>query len=65
MKIKEELKVEILSNNSIIGKLISEFNRGQKTIESWVVKDDIRLTTPPALRILSTELNLNPIEIFQ
>lgn len=55
----------IKGNNKLMGRLMIAFDRGQNTIENWMVSKDIRLTTPTAVQILKEETGLTDNEILE
>jgi len=57
----------IRGNNKIMGRLMIAFNRGQKSIETWLDNKDIRLTTPTAVQIIEegTELSADQILVAE
>lgn len=55
----------IKGNNKLMGRLMIAFDRGQNTIENWMVAKDIRLTTPTAVQILKEETGLTDNEILE
>lgn len=63
--ISEKAIAEIKKNNPLIGKLMGAFNKGQATIENWLNKKDIRLTTPLAVEIISEGTGLSDTEILE
>lgn len=55
----------IKGNNRLMGRLMIAFDRGQNTIENWMVSKDIRLTTPTAVQIIREETGLRDEEILE
>lgn len=53
------------ASNQIMGKLMAEFDKGQKTIENWLAAKDVRLTTPAAVAIIREESGLDDSEILE
>lgn len=64
IQISEKAKQSILGNNKLIGKLMIAFDRTQKSIENWVNKDDLMLTTPKAVEIISEHTGLTEDQIL-
>ena len=56
---------KVKGSNRIIGKLMTEFNKGQKAIENWLAAKDVRLTTPAAVAIIKEESGLDDSEILE
>lgn len=65
MRLTEKAVTSIRKNNTVIGKLIIAFNRGQNTIENWLKANDSPLTTPKALSIISEETGLTSEQILE
>jgi hypothetical protein len=65
MTISEKAISEIKKSNRIMGRLMIAFDRGQNTIENWLVSKDIRLTTPTAVQIISEESELTEADILE
>ncbi len=63
-EISKESLVKISGNNKIIGRLMWVFDVHYKTIERWIDANDLRLTTHPALQIISEELGVSIDEIL-
>lgn len=60
MKVISDKGIEaIRTNNKLIGRLMGAFDRGQNTIENWIAKKDVRLTTPTATQIIMEESGLS------
>lgn len=64
MKLSDIAVRKIKGNNQLIGRLMVEFDRGQKAIETWLKDHDQRLTLPEAVRIISEETRLTTEEIL-
>jgi hypothetical protein len=65
LKLTERAVTSIRKNNFLIGRLISEFNRGQNTIENWYKSENSPLTTPKGIGIISEETGLLESEILE
>lgn len=65
MKISETAINGIKGNNILMARLMTAFDRTQNTIENWMIKKDVRLTTPLAVQIISEETGLTDAEILE
>lgn len=65
MKISDKAIVAIKRSNTIMGRLMIAFNRGQNTIENWMNSKDVRLTTPTAVQIIMEESELKSEDILE
>ena len=60
-----DLAVErIRKSKKCIAALSYEFERGDKTIKTWLDEKDIMLTTPTAVEIIKKETDLTDSEIL-
>jgi len=64
MQISDTAIELIRGNNKIMGHLMIAFNRGQKSIETWLDNKDIRLTTPTAVQIIEEGTDLSADQIL-
>ena len=64
MELSKEAKDCILSSNKLMGRLMGLFDRGQKSLQDWIGENDIRLTTPSAVKIIKEESGLSEDEIL-
>ena len=55
---------KIKGNSKLIGKMMAEFDKTEKTIYNWFDRKDPMLTTRAALRILVAETGLTEDEIL-
>lgn len=62
--ISEIASKKIKGNSKLIGKLMAEFDKTEKTIYNWFERKDPMLTTRAALRILVAETGLTEEEIL-
>ena len=67
MQISDKAVEAIRSNNTLMGKLMGAFDRGENTIQNWINADprDIRLTTPLAVQIIREETGMTDAEILE
>lgn len=65
MSISDKAIQKLKGNNRAIARLMIEFDRGQATIENWMNAKDVRLTTPSAVTIISTETGLAQDEVLE
>lgn len=56
---------QIKDNRRVIGRLVSHFDKHYRTIELWIEKKDVMLTTPDAVTIISEETGLTQDQILQ
>jgi len=63
-RISDMAILRIKGNNTLMGRLMIAFDRGQNTIENWMASKDIRLTTPLAVGIIAEETGLPESEIL-
>ena len=54
----------IKGNNIIMGKLMIAFNKGERTMQQWMERRDIKLTTIMAINIIKAETGLTEDEII-
>lgn len=62
--ISDKAIAAIKGNNRLIAKLMMGFDRGQNTIENWLISKDVRLTTPIAVQAIMEESDLAENEIL-
>lgn len=55
----------IRGNNRLMGKLMTAFNRTQRSIENWLDSKDVRLTTPLAVQLIKEETGLEDSQILE
>lgn len=65
MKISNTAIDAIKKNNRAIGRLMIAFDRGQRSMEKWFNRQDVRLTTPQAVSIIKEETGLTEDEILE
>lgn len=65
MQLNRKAADQIKTNNKLIGRLMGAFNRGQKTIENWIDQNNVLLTTPLAVEIISEETGLVESQILE
>ena len=54
----------IKGNNIIMGKLMVAFNKGERAMQNWLERKDIKLTTVTAINIIKAETGLTEEEIL-
>lgn len=65
IQITDKALDSIRTNNTIIGRLMGAFDKKcSATIENWINRRDVRLTTPTAVQIISEETGLSSSEIL-
>lgn len=64
MQISKKAKKIIMGSNIVKADLMKAFNMTQKSVENWVEKDDVRLTTPTAIAAIMKSTNLKEEEIL-
>lgn len=64
MKITEKAKAAIMSSNIVKSDLMAAFNMTQTSVENWIKRDDVRLTTPTAITAIMKSSGLNEEEIL-
>ena len=65
MTISDKAIEAIKGNNKLIAALMTAFDRGQNTIEIWMNKKDVRLTTPIAVSLIVEHSGLSESEILE
>jgi hypothetical protein len=66
MKILTEKAIELIkSDQRIKGQLITLFNKSEMTINRWLSRNDVRLTTPSAIQIICQGTGISEEEIFE
>jgi len=65
MIISDKAIEAIKGNNRLMARLMMAFDRGQNTIENWMVSKDIRLTTATAMQIFREETGLTDSELLE
>lgn len=65
MKITEKAKQAIMSSNIVKSDLMAAFDMTQTSVENWIKKDDVRLTTPTAINAILKNSGLKKSEILQ
>lgn len=64
MKLTNKAKTVIINDRRIFNVLAAEFQRSETTIRRWISSDNLLLTTPKAIKILTKELGLKESELF-
>lgn len=64
-KLSDKAITILKGNNKAIGRMMAEFDRGEKTIKDWFDSGDIRLTTDLAVEILTDVTGLSKDELFE
>lgn len=54
-----------LTNNRVIGRLMTHFDRHSETIKRWFLNKDESLTTPYAKQVIREETGLTDSEILE
>lgn len=54
-----------LSNNRIIGRLMTHFDRHPETIKRWLINKEESLTTPIPMQVFREETGLSDAEILE
>lgn len=65
MTISDKAIEAIKNSNKLIAALMTAFDRGQNTIEIWMNKKDVRLTTPTAVKLIMEHSELTEMEILE
>ena len=65
MRISDKAITAIKGNNKLTGNLMMAFDRSQNTIENWLASNDVRLTTPTAVRIIKEHTGLLEEDILE
>ena len=64
VRISKQAIVKSKKNYRLFARLMMLFNVHQKTIEVWINTNDVRMTTPDAVRIMMEELELTREELL-
>lgn len=64
MKLTNKAKTVIDKDRRIFNLLAAEFDKSETTIRRWISSDNLLLTTPKAIKILTKELGLKESELF-
>ena len=64
MTITKTAKNKILKNVQVRAALMSAFNMSEKSVQNWIARNDIRLTTPKAVDIIKKETGLTEKQIL-
>lgn len=64
MKLKQEYIEAIDNSNRLKALLAAEFNKTTMTIENWCKTKSIMLTTPQAVKVIATELNVDADQLL-
>ena len=64
MEITNEVVILIKNNMQLRNRLALELNKHYSTINLWIKKNDIRLTSALSLKIISEELNISKEQIM-
>lgn len=65
MQISKKAKKIIMGSNIIKADLMTAFDMTQKSVENWVERDDVRLTTPTAITAIMKNSGLKEIDILK
>ena len=65
MKLRKSIQKQLLKNNKIQGLLMGQFNRGQKTIQTWITTSDSNLRLDEGKAILCEGLKVSETELFE
>lgn len=65
MTISDKAIEAIKNSNKLIAALMTAFDRGQNTIEIWMNKKDVRLTTPTAVKLIMEHSELTEADILE
>ena len=65
MKLRKSIQKQLLKNNKIQGLLMGQFNRGQKTIQTWITTSDSNLRLDEGKAILCEGLKVSESELFE
>jgi len=64
MTITKKAKTAIKEDVRVRAALMAAFDRGEKSILNWIVDDNIKLTTPLAVKTISELTGLTPEQII-
>ena len=65
MKLRKSIQKQLLKNNKIQGLLMGQFDRGQKTIQTWITTSDSNLRLDEGKAILCEGLKVSESELFE
>lgn len=68
MKLRKSIQKELLKgecSNKIQGLLMGQFDRGQKTIQTWILESESSLRLPEATAIISEGLKVKDTDLFE
>ena len=64
MTISKKAKEKILNDVKVRASLMLAFNMTEKSVQNWVAKDNIKLTTPLAVKTIAEATGLNEKQII-
>ncbi len=64
MTISKKAKDSITENVKVRAAFMYEFEMSEKSVQNWVKKDSIKLTTPKAVQIIKKETGLTEKQIL-
>lgn len=64
MTITKTAKTKILNDVKVRAALMSAFDMSEKSVQNWIARNDIRLTTPKAVGIISKATGLTEKQIL-
>jgi hypothetical protein len=65
MQISKKAIDKVMASNKAQAAIMSAFNVGQKCVQNWLNKNDVRLTTPMAVNAIAKETGLAENEIIE
>lgn len=64
MKLSDEAQKKAEQNQSVLSLLSLQFSCSESTIRRWIKNNDVILTTPDAVKIISKEIKIAPAKLL-
>lgn len=64
MKLSKEAQEKAKENQAVLSLLSLQFSCSESTVRRWIKKNDVILTTPDAVKIISKEIKIAPAKLL-